>query len=102
MGTRWSWSRGTERAAAALALVALAAGCTGTPSPGGSATPNTTPGRVAAGPSWTLVALPAAGTGRPVVQDVAACAGRWYASGGYLAADGSTRPALWTSGDARA
>ena len=26
MGTRWSWSRGTERAAAALALVALAAG----------------------------------------------------------------------------
>jgi hypothetical protein len=54
-----------------------------------------------AGPAWTPVALPAAGTGRPVVRDVAACAGRWYASGGYLAADGSTRPALWTSGDAR-
>ena len=103
MGTRWSWSRGTERASAALALalVALAAGCTGGPSPRGSATPGTAPGRVAAGPSWTPVALPAAGTGRPVVQDVAACAGRWYASGGYLAADGSTRPALWTSGDAR-
>jgi len=103
MGTRWSWSRGTERASAALALalVALAAGCTGGPSPGGSATPSTAPGRVAAGPSWTPVALPATGAGRPVVENVAACAGRWYASGGYLAADGSTRPALWTSGDAR-
>jgi len=68
MGTRWSWSRGTERASAALALalVALAAGCTGGPSPGGSATPSTAPGRVAAGPSWTPVALPATGTGRPV------------------------------------
>lgn len=112
MGTRWSWWRGTERASAALALIALAAlaalaaGCTGGPPPGGSAAPATTapataPGRVAPGPAWTPVALPATGTGRPVVRDVAACAGRWYASGGYLAADGSTRPALWTSGDAR-
>jgi hypothetical protein len=88
------------RCAPALLVVALAAGCTGAPTAAGSATPAGTPGRVAAGPSWTPVTPPATGTGRPVVRDVAACAGRWYAAGGYLAPDGSTRPALWTSGDA--
>jgi hypothetical protein len=48
------------------------------------------------------VTLPLSGPGRPVLRDVAACATRWYAAGGYLAADGATRPALWTSDDARA
>jgi hypothetical protein len=102
MGTRWNWSHATDRrstaGAGALALLLLTAGCTGgtgSPSPSPTALPSGT------GPDWTPVDLPASGTGRPVVRDVAACPGRWYAAGGYQTADGATRPGLWTSVDAR-
>ena len=54
--------------------------------------------------SWTEVALPApAGApGRLAVLDAAYCDGRWYAVGGVLGDAGTTRPAAWTSADARA
>jgi hypothetical protein len=108
MGTRSSWSPAADRRrvpglAAALVLALMAAGCTGGgthPGPPGASTPSAAP--VASGPSWAAVDLPASGTGRPVVRDVAACSGRWYAAGGYATADGGTRPGLWTSVNARA
>ena len=117
MGTRSSWSPAADRRplpgpaaaivlalAAALLLPMLAAGCTGgraQPGTPGTLAPGAAP--AASGPSWVAVDLPASGTGRPVVRDVAACpGGRWYAAGGYVTADGGTRPGLWTSADARA
>lgn len=99
MGTRLNWSRRADRRrpvrAAVLALALLVTGCTGSPPPSPAATP------VGSGPAWVAVDLPASGSGRPVVRDVAACPGRWYAAGGYATGDGGTRPGLWTSVDAR-
>ena len=109
MGMRSNWSRRADRLtlaaacpAVTLALALMAAGCTGGP---GSRAParsaSAAPASAAPGPAWVAVALPASGTGRPVVRDVAACPGRWYAAGGYATGDGGTRPGLWTSVDAR-
>jgi hypothetical protein len=91
MGTRSNW----WRIPLSLALL-LTAGCAGHARTAG--------GHPSAGPTepaWRAVTLPAAGAGRVEVRDVAACPGHWYAAGGYLLSDGSTRPALWTSTDAQ-
>ncbi len=101
MGTRSSWSRAADRGpglVAALVLALVASGCTGGARPGAAGTA----AAVRSGPSWAAVDLPTSGTGRPVVRDVAACPGHWYAAGGYATADGGTRPGLWTSVDTRA
>ncbi len=47
---------------------------------------------------WRPVSLPSAGAGRTVLRDVTACAGRWYAVGGSVTAEGAT-PAVWSSSD---
>ncbi len=53
-------------------------------------------------PAWQEVSLPGLATGeRAVVRAVATCAGRWYVTGAIAAADGTPRPAAWTSADAR-
>ncbi|GIH13473.1 hypothetical protein [Rugosimonospora africana] len=90
MGTRLSW----WRIPLSLAIL-LTAGCTGQERATGGHT-----GTGPAVPAWRAVTLPATGSGRVEVRDVAACPGHWYAAGGYLLPDGSTRPALWTSSDA--
>jgi hypothetical protein len=79
--------------ALAVTVLVTAAGCTGRPAPVAAPTPTA--------PSWVSVALPSSGTDRPVVRDLAACADRWYAAGGYTTPDGQTRPGLWTSADTR-
>jgi hypothetical protein len=85
---------------AGLAIL-LAAGCTGHDTgPGAGAAPAAAAGP-SSGPAWQAVTLPASGPGRPEVRDLAACGGHWYAAGGYLLPDGSTRPALWSSTDAQ-
>lgn len=50
--------------------------------------------------SWTRLTLPGA-TGL-VLRDVADCADHWYAVGAVTDPSGVTRPAAWTSTDARA
>ena len=45
--------------------------------------------------------MPTGTLGRLAVLDAANCAGRWYIVGGVLGAGGATRPAAWTSTDAR-
>ena len=54
-------------------------------------------------PRWHALALPmpAGPTGRLMLRDAVACAGRWYVVGAVGGADGATRPAAWTSTDAR-
>ena len=50
-------------------------------------------------PAWTRIDLPEAEGA--LLRDVADCSGRWYVAGGLLGADGTTRPAAWTSTDGR-
>jgi hypothetical protein len=51
-------------------------------------------------PSWREVSLPAAPSGeRLAPRAVAVCGGRWFLTGSFVAADGATRPAAWTSRD---
>lgn len=54
-------------------------------------------------PTWHEVALPLppGPTGRIALRDATWCAGRWYAVGAVLGDDGASRPAAWTSADAR-
>ncbi|GAB2950347.1 hypothetical protein GCM10027280_43520 [Micromonospora polyrhachis] len=54
-------------------------------------------------PDWRPVPLPLPTgiPGRVVLRDATACAGRWFVVGAMHAADGTTRPAAWTSPDAR-
>jgi hypothetical protein len=106
MATRWSW----WRVPASLTIL-LAAGCVAACTHGGSLGGGDGGGGAGGGghaagpaiprPAWQAVALPVGGPGRAEVRDLAACSGHWYAAGGYLMPDASTRPALWTSPDAR-
>ncbi|MEU6075237.1 hypothetical protein [Micromonospora sp. NPDC047074] len=52
-------------------------------------------------PRWQPLALPAppGASGRPLLRDAVACAGRWYVVGGLADEAGETRPAAWSSGD---
>ncbi|MEU8297361.1 hypothetical protein AB0C04_08760 [Micromonospora sp. NPDC048909] len=52
-------------------------------------------------PAWQQVTLPAppGASGRLLLRDAVACAGRWYLVGGVADAAGGTRPAAWTSTD---
>jgi hypothetical protein len=89
-------------AVANMASVALIlAGCTGSHKGGPAGTP--TPGKPMS-VAWREVTLPApaGGPGRLALRDATSCAGRWYAVGGVIAADGGSRPAAWTSRDGRA
>jgi hypothetical protein len=54
-------------------------------------------------PAWheVSVPMPPGPSGRIAVRDAAACAGRWFLVGAVIGADGSSRPAAWTSDDAR-
>ncbi|RKR87080.1 hypothetical protein BDK92_1352 [Micromonospora pisi] len=54
-------------------------------------------------PDWRAVTLPmpAGPDGRPMLRDAVTCAGRWYVVGAIGGIDGATRPAAWTSADAR-
>lgn len=54
-------------------------------------------------PRWhaATLPLPAGPPGRVAVRDAATCGGRWYVVGAVVGPDGSTRPAAWTSADAR-
>ncbi|MER7418205.1 hypothetical protein ABT346_15730 [Micromonospora peucetia] len=83
----------TRRLVAVLGVLAvLAAGCDRAP-----AEPVNEPLR----PRWQPLTLPAPPgvSGRPLLRDAAACAGRWYVVGGFADAAGETRPAAWSSGD---
>ena len=73
-------------------LAVVLAGCAGPSTP-------TDPGPLR--PAWQSMALPAppGPSGRTMVRDVVACAGRWYAVGGVADPAGETRPAAWTSSD---
>jgi hypothetical protein len=53
--------------------------------------------------SWQEATLPTAPgpAGRLAVRDATYCAGQWYVVGAVLRDDGSSRPAAWSSGDAR-
>ncbi len=51
------------------------------------------------GPAWQPVTVPASGDGRISVRDVTACAGQWYAVGGYLTSATTATPAIWSSAD---
>ncbi len=61
------------------------------------------PAVTAVRPRWHAVALPAppGAPGRLVVRDASTCDGRWFLVGAVADADGATRPAAWTSADAR-
>ncbi|MDG4796638.1 hypothetical protein [Micromonospora sp. WMMD1082] len=100
MGVRWLGRTrrpgGRRLFLAACGLLAvLLAGC---PAPAGDP----------AGPAptrlvWQQVQLPAPeGTGRIVLRDLTACAGRWYAAGAVADEAGGTRPAVWSSVDGAA
>jgi hypothetical protein len=54
-------------------------------------------------PSWQAVTLPVppGPAGRVAVRDATSCDGTWYVVGAVLGPDGSSRPAGWTSDDAR-
>jgi hypothetical protein len=52
---------------------------------------------------WQQVTLPSppGSPGRIAVRDATSCDGTWYVVGAIVGADGSTRPAAWTSSDGR-
>ncbi|MFK3982225.1 hypothetical protein ACI2K4_17835 [Micromonospora sp. NPDC050397] len=54
-------------------------------------------------PDWQAVTLPTpeGPAGRLMLRDTIACGGNWYVVGAVGGADGSTRPAAWSSPDAR-
>jgi hypothetical protein len=54
-------------------------------------------------PDWHQVTLPmpAGPAGRIAVRDATTCDGHWYVVGAVLGDDGASRPAAWTSRDAR-
>jgi hypothetical protein len=54
-------------------------------------------------PAWHAVSLPVppGAPGRLAVRDATSCDGVWYVVGAVLGADGSSRPAAWTSDDTR-
>lgn len=52
-------------------------------------------------PRWQEVRLPAATGGHIVLGELLSCAGTWYALGGVVDADGTSRPAVWSSVDGR-
>ncbi|WP_422746920.1 hypothetical protein [Micromonospora sp. WMMD1219] len=81
--------------AAVAAAVLLLAACRDAPSP--PAEPAPEPVR----PDWRVAELfaPVGAAGRPVLRDVARCAGRWYAVGGLVDPVGETRPVAWSSSD---
>ncbi|HEU4349150.1 MAG TPA: hypothetical protein VFR35_15350 [Actinoplanes sp.] len=85
-----------RRAAVVLAAVALLAGGCEADAPPPAPEP---PVAVA----WQPVALPmpAGAGGRLVVRDVVACPGVWFVVGAVRDPRGGTRPAAWTSPDAR-
>jgi hypothetical protein len=74
-----------------LALLSLVAGCSDA---------GTTP---ALRPHWQRVTLPMppGPPGRISVRDATSCLGRWYLAGAILGAGDASRPAVWTSDDAR-
>lgn len=77
----------------ALGLVAAAlAGCTGV-----DQSPKPEPLRV----TWSQTGLPVPSGDRAVVRAATWCAGRWVVVGATATTDGRTRPAVWTSTDAR-
>jgi hypothetical protein len=53
--------------------------------------------------AWQPAALPmpAGATGKLIVRDAVACRGAWFLAGAVRDAGGGTRPAAWTSPDAR-
>ncbi|SBT44462.1 hypothetical protein [Micromonospora auratinigra] len=54
-------------------------------------------------PAWQPVTLPVPPgvAGRVALRDVTACAGRWFVVGALVDGAGGTRPAAWSSPDAR-
>jgi hypothetical protein len=75
-----------------LAATAILAGCSSSGSPKADMLH----------PDWHQVTLPVPGDGgRIALRDATACGGAWYVVGAVVAADGSTRPAAWTSTDGR-
>ena len=77
---------------AVLAAAGLLAGCSS------SGTPSTD----VLHPHWHEVTLPLPGAdGRIALRDATWCGGDWYVVGAVVRADGSTRPAAWTSSDGR-
>jgi hypothetical protein len=55
-------------------------------------------------PDWHEVALPVppGPAGRLAVRDAASCDGRWFLVGAVISPGGASRPAAWSSDDARA
>lgn len=78
-----------RRWAAALLAAAVLAGCGAEQSPPDPPVPVT----------WQPVTLP--GEGAVMVRDVVFCGGAWFVVGALRDAGGGTRPAVWTSADAR-
>jgi hypothetical protein len=78
-------------ASTALAALGLAA-CGGG---GGHRAPATTPLR------WSSATVPVPQGRQAIVQSAVWCGGRWYVAGATAGPRGDTRPAVWTSGDAR-
>lgn len=81
--------------AALIAVVAVAlaaAGCASDDRP-----------EAAPRPAWHQVSLPTppGPPGRLAVRDATTCAGQWYVVGAVIGHDGESRPAAWTSSDAR-
>jgi hypothetical protein len=81
--------------AVALLLGLLGAGCAGDGKGDGRAD--------TVRPSWQAVTLPVppGPSGRVAVRDATSCDGTWYVVGAVLGDDGASRPAAWTSDDAR-
>jgi hypothetical protein len=80
--------------AVALALVLLAGAC------GGEAAPEPEP-PVAVDWRPATLPMPAGAAGSLIVRDAVACPGAWFATGAVRDSSGGTRPAAWTSPDAR-
>jgi hypothetical protein len=94
-GTRSPYAPGVSRRSAlavALLIALTASGCDSGDGPAGDLRP-----------TWHEVSLPLppGPAGRIAVRDAASCAGSWYVVGAVLGADGASRPAAWTSTDAR-
>jgi hypothetical protein len=78
-----------------LAVVLLAGGCER------DASPEPAPPVAVAWQEATLP-MPAGAPGKLIVRDAVACPGAWFLVGAVRDAGGGTRPAAWTSPDARA